>query len=234
MGFKEDLEKEAQTFFDGLYAVTKGTAIPDVGDLAFGKVGRELDLAMLFVDIRESTKIVDAFRRSTAARMYKSFLYGVAKIALNRNSKLCSFNGDGVLAAFIGPRKNTDAVRAAMNLKWYGREVLAPGMKKYFDNNDEAEDLELDFGIGVHYGKVLVVKGGVRGDNNNDLVWVGNATNFAVRYSSLGSSPYNIHISESTLDEAKYITVGGEKRDVWEELTYEGETVYRTNYHWEP
>jgi class 3 adenylate cyclase len=48
--------------------------IPDVKDLEFGKRGRESELAMMFIDIRESTKIVDGSRRITAAKMYNSFL----------------------------------------------------------------------------------------------------------------------------------------------------------------
>jgi class 3 adenylate cyclase len=236
MGLREDLTNAVNGFFEGEYTVTEGTAIPDLDDISFGKSGRELSLAMLFVDIRESTKIVDAFRRTTAARMYKSFLHGVAKLARNRNGQLCSFNGDGVLAAFIGDRKNTDAVRTAMNLKWFGKDVLRPKMKKYFENNAEADDLDLDFGIGVHSGKVLVVRGGIKGENNNDLVWVGNATNYAVKYSSLGSSPYNIHVSETTykqmMDEVKLVTVDGKEKNMWEYITVEDETVYRTSYQW--
>ena len=65
----------------GSYSVTNVTKIPDVADVPFGKNGKELELVMLFIDIRESTKIVDGFRRRTAARMYKSFLWGVTKIA---------------------------------------------------------------------------------------------------------------------------------------------------------
>lgn len=236
MAVKDDLEKGAQEFFEGDYEVTEGKAIPDADDIAFGKVGRELELAMLFIDIRESTKIVDAFRRTTAARMYKSFLYGVATVARRWNGELRSFNGDGVLVAFIGSRKNTDAVHAAMNMKWYGKDVLTPKLQKYFDNNKQAADLEFDFGIGIHSGTVLVVRGGIRGENNNDLVWVGNATNYAVKYANAGSTPFNIHISESVynqmLDEVKVVTVNGEKKNMWEWTTVGGERMLRTSYQW--
>ena len=81
MPSKQDLIDATNNFFEGDYTVTNGTAVPDTEDIAFGKVGRQMELAMLFIDIKESTKIVDSFRRQTAAKMYKSFLNGITRIA---------------------------------------------------------------------------------------------------------------------------------------------------------
>lgn len=238
MAFKEDLESVAADFFGGSYEISKGTAIPSVEDIAFGKVGRELELTMLFADIRESTAIVDAFRRTTAARMYKAFLGGMARIAKHRGGELRSFNGDGLLAVFAGGTKNTSAVRAAMNMKWYCKDVLKPKMANYFENNSEAEDLDLDFGIGVHTGTVLVVRGGFKGENNNDLVWVGNATNYAVKLANLGSQPWNIHITEAVYnmmhDETKYVDAATKTTNMWTWTTLDDEKVLKTTYQWTP
>jgi len=105
MATKEEIVDGVNDFFDGSYDVTEGRVIPDIGDIAFGKSGREIELAMLFIDIRKSTTIVDALRRTTAARMYKAFLWGVARIAIMNGGELRSFNGDGVLVAFSGDSK---------------------------------------------------------------------------------------------------------------------------------
>jgi len=110
MATKEGLINGVDSYFSGSYTITKGTVIPDVADIQLGKSGRELELAMLFIDIRESTTIVDGFRRTTAARMYKAFLWGVAQIAKANGGELRSFNGDGVLVVFIGDSKRTNAV----------------------------------------------------------------------------------------------------------------------------
>lgn len=85
---KNDIITQVNEFFSGTYDITQGTAIPNVDDIQLGKNGRELELAMLFIDIRESTKIVDGSRRTTAARMYKSFLWGVAHIARMNDGEL--------------------------------------------------------------------------------------------------------------------------------------------------
>lgn len=235
MSLKEILEEQVDEFFSGDYEISQGNVIPNIEDIEFGKKGRELQLAMLFIDIRESTKIVGAFRRTTAARMYKSFLYGVSKIARANNGELRSFNGDGVLVVFIGDNKRTNAVKAAMQMSWFCREVLKPKLDSYFENNSQLSDIEFDFGIGIDVGKVLVVRGGIKGSNNNDLVWVGNATNYAVKLSSLSKNGYNIYISEDVYkkmaDSSKY--GDSPERDLWEERTWNDLTIYRSSWDWE-
>lgn len=239
MSLKEDLENGAQSFFDSTYEITEGTVVPNVDDIALGAVGRKLELAMLFVDVRESTKIVDAFRRLTAARMYKTFLFGVSRIARANEGELRSFNGDGVLVAFIGDAKRTHAAKAALHMSWFCLNVLKPRMKKYFDNNNQAADLEFDFGVGIASGTVLVVRGGIRGENNNDLVWVGNATNYAVKLSAFGSSPKHTWITEDVyknMDESSRLG-GTPKRDMWEKRTWTqngNEVVYCSSWTWAP
>ncbi len=235
MSLKQELDTAVDDFFSGNYEITEGTVIPDIADIEFGKKGRELELAMMFIDIRESTKIVGAFRRTTAARMYKSFLWGVAKIARANEGELRSFNGDGVLMAFIGETKRTNAVKAALQMSWFCQNILQPKLSKYFENNNELKDLEFDFGIGIDVGKVLVVRGGIKGENNNDLVWAGNATNYAVKLSGLSKEGRHIYISEDVYKNMAEKIGNTPKKDMWEERTWNdmgGITIYRTNYWW--
>jgi class 3 adenylate cyclase len=64
---------------------------------------------------------------------------------------------------------------------------MAPKMKGLFSNNQQLAGMDFRVGIGVDVGTVLVVRGGIRGEDNSDLVWVGNATNIAVKLSELCS-----------------------------------------------
>jgi class 3 adenylate cyclase len=241
MATKDEIIEAVDDFFSGDYEITDGRTIPEADDIQLGKNGKEIELVMLFIDIRESTKIVDGLRRITAARMYKSFLWGVAQIANANNGELRSFNGDGVLMAFIGDTKRTDAVKAAMQMSWFAQKVLKPKLDAVFQNNRQLSDqgIEFDFGIGIDVGKVLVVRGGIRGENNNDLVWVGNATNFAVKLSSLskGKDGYHIYISENVYKNmANSSKFGGDpKLNMWEERIWtvmDNLTIYRSNWTW--
>lgn len=239
MATKEEIIKGVDDFFGGDYDITEGRVIPDVADVALGKIGKEIELAMLFIDIRESTKIVDGLRRTTAARMYKSFLWGVSKIARLNDGELRSFNGDGVLVAFIGDNKRTNAAKAALQMSWFAQKVLKPKLDAVFQNNQglSGQGIEFDFGIGIDVGKVLVVRGGIRGENNNDLVWVGNATNYAVKLSGLSKEGYHIYISEDVYKNMnKSSKLGGSpEKDMWESRTWtdvDGITIYRSNWTW--
>lgn len=235
MSDKEVLLEGVNDYFKGDYEITSGYVIPNVNDIAFGKVGRELELAMLFIDIRESTKIVDGFRRTTAAKMYKSFLWGITKIAKLNGGELRSFNGDGVLVAFCGDRKCNNAAKAAMQMSWFCIDVLKPKIESYFAANSQLEDMDFNFGIGVDCGDVLVVRGGIKGENNNDLVWVGNATNYAVKLSSVKDDGYRIYISDSVfkkLNDAQKYQDKDCAINMWEKRSWNDLSIYRTKYHW--
>lgn len=232
-----DLEKQVNEFFSGQYEIKDGFVVPEITDIPFGKVGREMELAMLFIDIRESTKIVDGFRRRTSARMYKSFLWGVSKIARENNGELRSFNGDGVLVVFNGDLKRTNAVKAALQMKWFCQYILKPKIDTYFQSNKQLQDLDFSFGIGVDVGKVLVIRGGMKGGNNNDLVWVGNATNYAVKLSSLSTGDYHVYISKAVYDEINESSKfgGSSNENMWEERVWTAmgnETIFRSRWYW--
>lgn len=232
MSFKDELIEEVDDFFDEEYVVADGREIPTASDIALGNSGRELKLAMLFIDIRESTKIVDGFRRVTAAKMYKSFLTGVARIAKSNDGRLCSFNGDGVLVAFSGDCKCTHAVKAALQMSWFVKEVLRPRVGQYFHANKQLEDMNLDFDIGIDTGKVLVVRGGIKGNDNNDLVWVGNATNYAVKLSSITDDGYHIFISEDVYKKMSDTSKLAGEKNMWESRSWKGMRIYRSCWTW--
>jgi adenylate cyclase len=234
---KDDIITGVDSFFEGEYEIIEGRTIPNVEDIQLGKHGRELELAMLFIDIRESTKIVDGFRRITSARMYKSFLWGITKIARDNDGELRSFNGDGVLVAFSGEYKCTNATKAALQMSWFCQKILKPKVEEYFENNLSLEDLDFEFGIGIHVGNVLVVRGGIRGDNNNDLVWVGNATNFSVKLSSLCKEGYHVYISADVYKRmGKSSKYGGDpEKNMWEARVWKDNNdmdIYRSRWTW--
>ena len=74
--------------------------------------------------------------------------------------------------------------------------------------------MAMNFGIGVTTGSVLVVRAGMQGKDKNDLVWVGDSVNMAVKlssYSKDGENLLNQHyvfvsgeISEKISDLLKY------------------------------
>jgi len=212
--FRKKLINDTNIFFDGTYETVSGRNVPDLESVAFGRKGKEVELAMLFIDIKESTRIVDAFRLTTAARMYQAFLRGITLIAKKNNGEIRSFNGDGVLVTFYGGSKCNNAVRSALQMMDFINAILKPKIHSYFNNNKQSDSLFFDCGIGIDVGNILVVRGGAKGDNNSDLVWVGNPTNFAVKLSAQTKEEveisggrktikYNIHITNRVYNKLK-------------------------------
>src|SRR5262245_38025022 len=115
MAFIDTLKEGVDGFFEGHYDISDGLVVPSISDMPLGNEGKEMELAMMFVDIRRSTKLVDGFRRQTAAKMYKAFLWAVTRIVRENDGYVRSFNGDGVLCVFSGKSKCTDAAKAALN-----------------------------------------------------------------------------------------------------------------------
>ncbi len=215
---KQELEKQADYFFNETYDIKTGYVIPTIGDLPLGNSGKEVELAILFIDLRESTRIVKALQRPTSAKMYKTFLWGVSKISREHGGEVRSFNGDGVLVMFAGAGKEESATKTALRLSYFVKEILKPRIQKYISNSIKLADVDLNFGIGVDCGTVLVVAGGIRGTDNNDLVWVGNATNMAVKLSSKSKDylkeNFHVFISEAVYKALPqnlqfYKTIGG-------------------------
>jgi class 3 adenylate cyclase len=93
--------------------------------------------------------------------------------------------------------------------------------------------------VGIDTSKVMVVRSGIR--NNNDLVWVGRAPNVAAKLSGIREG-YAAYITKAVfdvmMDTGKYSTVSGEL--MWEPRTWNAgkgygvENVYRSNWTWEP
>lgn len=133
--------------------------------------------------------------------------------------------------------KCTNAAKAALQMSWFCKKVLKPQVDSYLINNQQLQDLNFNFGIGIDVGKVLVVRGGIRGENNNDLVWAGNATNYAVKLSSVKDDDLNIFISEEAYNKLHDSSkLGGEpKISMWEKRYWtkmDNMVIYGSHWTW--
>jgi len=224
---RAQIQSKIDSFFSESYIINAGRTIPSITDVSLSNHGKEVDLSMLFIDIKESTKIVSGSRRETAAKMYKAFLWGVTQIARANDGEVKSFNGDGVLVVFFGDQKENNAVTAALKMSWFVTNILKPKIQPRFNGSARLEGMDFDFGIGIDSGNVLVVRGGIAGEDNNDLVWVGNPTNYAVKLSSLSKSGSSISITSNVYaklrDSLKYDKnelmsqyITGNYKNIWE------------------
>ncbi len=236
MSLTDDIRTNVADYLDGDYAVTDANVIPSVEDVPFGKVAKKIKLCVFYIDLRRSTELLFLHNKQTAGKIHKSFLYTVSKVVNYFSGQIRSFNGDSVLAFWPAFYKYqiTHCVKAAMSVKWLLDVELSPLFETYE---------KLDFGIGVDFGEVFIIRAGLPRDaNNNELVFMGKCVNFAVIIGKQAKSPDHVEISENTYsnleDSAIYGTQNDRKVDMWSNgiVKWEGEDykTKATKWYWTP
>jgi adenylate cyclase len=237
---KSGIDTKVAEIIDDAFETSNITYVPDINDtkLTFGNKGLKLTATVLFIDMRGSTAVLNNHNKTSVAKIHKAYFHTIVTIAKSLGGEVRSFNGDGMLVLFQGTTKTklSDAVSAAMKMKWMltsSDSKVKKKMEKY---------TAVNFGIGIHYGDILCAKVGIAGENNRDLVWIGNAVNKSVK---IGDKIHNdIGISANVYsnleDRVKYITekdwYGNDvQKDIWQTATIEyndtQETYYFTTYH---
>lgn len=171
--------------------------LPDSNKIYQGKA------SILFVDMRESTKLPEKFNTTQLVKIYRSYIRTVVQAIRYSGGVVRDFMGDGVLAVFIDNeegRSEDKAVRAARYITTTIDNLLNPVL-------DEAFKHRISCGIGIHTGNISLSKVGMKGKEQQDdaenefgIAWIGNSTNFACKFSgAVGNG--TIFISSSTYSE---------------------------------
>jgi class 3 adenylate cyclase len=244
MGLKQDITDKVKEIIDENFTTEEVSYIPEISNskLTFANTGLLFEATVLYIDMRDSTKILNKHNKPTIAKIHKAYLHTTVKIATSLGGEVRSFNGDSVLAFFQGTTKNTlsNAVQAAMQIRFM---IASP---ESGINNLLTQYSAVDFGIGLDDGKILCTKVGVGGDNNTkDLIWIGNPINRSVvisdqckaaEYIGISSLVYN-NLNDNVKYGIKKNYLGhDEKVDMWKpySMMYNGElqTFYKTSWLW--
>ena len=168
--------------------------------------GAEIELSMLFADLRQSTELAATISAVAFSRILNAF-YGIASRAVEaRGGSVDKYLGDGVFALFIPGFTGMDhAERAIDTARRIQRETsrpLGPG----------GMTTSLPVGIGVHTGTAYVGVVGQAGDLT-DFTALGEAVNVAQRLSSVADAG-EILISDAALAASSAPAEGLVRRDL--------------------
>jgi adenylate cyclase len=137
--------------------------------------GRELQIAAMFVDLRESTRLATGRLPYDALFLFDRYIQAVTGAIRRNRGHTTSIAGDGVMSVFgvdATPAVATrNAFQAALEV-WSGLEVL---------NAELAGELEapLRIGIGIHIGMAVV--GLVSTSESQSLQFLGDTGNTAAK-----------------------------------------------------
>ncbi|MDP9203127.1 MAG: adenylate/guanylate cyclase domain-containing protein [Gemmatimonadota bacterium] len=223
MSLSDDLKNEVGAIFRGPWEVIPGRVVPDPEDVGFDNKGVELAGAVLYADIAESTVLVDTTLNTFAAEIYKTYLHCAGQLIREYDGVPTAYDGDRVMAVFIGDGKETRATRAALKINYACKEIVNAGLLKVYPKSEYM----VKHVIGIATSKLLVARTGVRGAN--DLVWVGSAANHAAKLAAL-SSEKPIWITKPIYD---ILPSDIKQPSMWQAMTWNhmgGQTVYRTSW----
>lgn len=231
MTFKEDLVTKVRELAHEAWGdIPSGYAVPTPDDLTFSNTGRRLNACILYADICGSTAMVNDLTDTLAAEYYKAYLHCAAKIIKRNDGEITAYDGDRVMAVFLGDSKEDDAVGAALELNYAVDQIINPEFFGFY----LAAHRRLRHTVGIDASTVLVSKTGVRVES--DLVWVGPAANYAAKLNSFDGldSDYQIRVTHEVfvaLSDTCLLGTSGEQ--IWQGpyTNFQPRRHYRTNFH---
>lgn len=229
MSLGEDLKAEVKKIFADAWTKRDGQKVPEASDLRLGNDGVNLDGTVLYADLSESTALVDSETATFAAEIYKSYLHCAAKIIRSEGGVITAYDGDRIMAVYIGSLKNTKAATTALKINHAVRNIVNPAIKKQYPS----KDYYVKQVIGIDTSKLLVARTGVRGAN--DLVWVGRSANHAAKLTSVELG-YDTYISSDVYSMmANSAKLNDKGVDMWTQLVWkemDKATIYGSSYRW--
>ncbi|NTW63864.1 MAG: adenylate/guanylate cyclase domain-containing protein [Chlorobiaceae bacterium] len=226
MSFGDELKSEIAHIFGDQWSIRDGQKVPDAEDLKLGNDAVKLTGTVLYADLAASTALVDSREPHFAAEIYKAYLHSAAKIIRSQGGAITSYDGDRIMAVYIGSSKNTNAARTGLKINYIVKNVVNPALKKQYPDYK----YEVQQTVGIDMSSLWVSRTGIRG--SNDLVWVGRAANYAAKLSDL-SPDYPTWI---TADVYAAIATSLKAKDgmpIWEARSWTamgGQTIYRSNW----
>ena len=227
MSLVEDYSNEVEEIFKQQWSVREGKKVPKSEDLALGNDAVKLDGTVLYADLDDSTNLVDGYQPAFAAKIYKAYLSCAAKIIRSEGGVITSYDGDRIMAVYIGGSKNTSAACSALKINYAVTKIINPILKECYPKTDYLVKQV----VGIDTSNLFVARTGIRG--SNDLVWVGRAANYAAKLSSL-SADYPSRLTEAVYKKLnKSVKYSNDGKPMWKEATWNdmnGMRIYRSTW----
>ncbi len=227
MSLEDELIQRVSDIFSQQWTERNGQVIPSSETVKLSNDTVKLTGTILYADMSESTKLVDTKNPLFAAEIYKSFLHCAAKIIRSEGGEITAYDGDRIMAVFLGEYKNSSATRAALKLNYARVEIINPLIRRQYPNST----YYINHTVGIDTSELHIANTGIRG--SNDLVWVGKAANHAAKLCGLPNT-HQTRITGAVYnrlpDNLKY----SNNESMWERRTWTDtdRTIYRSNWRW--
>lgn len=148
-------------------------SIPSRDRLTFTN-GFYVQCTALFVDIRGSSQLPSQYKRPTLAKIYRTYISeAVAILNGNTDCREVNIHGDAVWGVFDTPYKAD--IDSAFSTAAQVRSLIDTLNCRYSRSGISP----IRVGIGMDYGRALMIKAGYKGSSVNEVVWMGDVVNGA-------------------------------------------------------
>lgn len=230
MALGDDLRTEISRIFRGAWTERDGKRVPDPEDLRLANDAVNLDATVLYADLAQSTSLVDRYRPVFAAEIYKTYLYCAAKIIRGEGGSITSYDGDRIMAVFLGSTKNSTAARTGLKINYMVQNIIQPALDKQYPKSN----FKLEQTVGIDTSTLLAARTGIR--KWNDIVWVGRAANYAAKLSTLSSATPTWITEDVYKRLCRNSKIGSDGKDMWSPRVWtdmNNRRVYCSTYWWE-
>jgi class 3 adenylate cyclase len=137
---------------------------------------------VISIDLRNSSDLPSKMKRPRLARLYRAYISEVVAV-MNRDPDAQEINivGDGAWAVVVTPKKSD------INYVFLTACMLNSLMKALNCKLKKRGIATVEAGIGIAYGRALMVKAGLAGSAINEVVYMGDVVNEAFKLASYGN-----------------------------------------------
>jgi adenylate cyclase len=177
------------------------------------QLGEEKELALMFLDIRNFTHIVENHPAFDVIHIIRKLFSSFQSRIENYKGKIVETTGDGLYAVFGYETRKEQSAQLAVQAAYSMLEDLETLNETYFIPHFEER---IETGIGIHIGRV--VSGTVRVGTEDHSVVMGYAVNIASRLQNatkelnnnfiVSSEVYKLSINSSTIEPQSIVVKG--------------------------
>jgi adenylate cyclase len=152
----------------------------DSGEANSDEVGKQKDIAVLFVDVRGFTPMTEALKDQPEliVKILNEYLELTSSAVFNNGGSVDKFIGDATMALFNGFVPLDDYVYKAVRAAW----DIVQGATEVNKSIKEKYGVDVGFGVGVNCGAAIV--GNLGPSFRKDYTAIGDAVNTAARLES--------------------------------------------------
>lgn len=184
--------------------------------------GYYVNVTALFIDIVGSSSMTNGLYRPTLAKIYRCFISECTAImndaALGNLCKEININGDCVWGVF-DTSSSKDNINTVFDVALRLNTMIGALNHKL----DQKVHKRISVGIGLDYGRALMVKAGYSGSGLNDVIWMGDVVNTACHLANKAGRGF---VEPIVVSSNIYSLLSDYNRRTLSEIDLDGETCY--------